>query len=85
MPRTWPGGDALTSARLLGASAAWRVERGIALEYRLTGRLISDAERALPAGGLSPDRLAAERARGARTQFGSIRGISALDPGIAVG
>ncbi|MFI7585674.1 BTAD domain-containing putative transcriptional regulator [Spongisporangium articulatum] len=79
-------GDPVTAARLRGAVATWRADRSIAVEHRLLERLVADVEARLAAAGAAgaaQQRLVIERARGARTPFGSVRGLRALDPALA--
>jgi predicted ATPase/DNA-binding SARP family transcriptional activator len=74
------------AARLLAAAEAWREARSIAAVGRCARSVVAEAEVALAAavgaGRLSLEQVAAERRRGARTPFGSLRGLIMLDPGI---
>ena len=84
-------GSALTAAqpavavRLLAAAEAWRNARSIAIG-RSARAVVAEAEAvlatAVQAGQLSRAQVEAERERGARTPFGSLRGLFLLDPGL---
>jgi hypothetical protein len=73
------------AARLLAAAESWRTTRSIAIG-RSARAVVAEAEAALEkmvrSGRLTPEGLDAERRRGARTPFGSLRGLYMLDPGL---
>jgi hypothetical protein len=66
-------GESVAGAQLLATASAWWRQRSIAPAGRW---LRAQAQRAEP--GLSE----ADRDRGERTPFGSMRGLAALDPGL---
>jgi hypothetical protein len=72
------GGEVAVAARLLGAGQAWRAARGVEPGTRLARGLIDAALQRL---GEQPGArvLELEAERGARTPFGSLRGLGALD------
>jgi predicted ATPase/DNA-binding SARP family transcriptional activator len=73
------------AVRLLAAAEAWRTARSIAIG-RSARAVVAEAEavlaEAVRAGHLSQEQVEAETERGARTPFGSLRGLFMLDPGL---
>lgn len=65
------------ATRLLAASRAWRAVRGLSLVNGAAREVIEKAETELLLGA-SP----LEQARGERVPFGSLRGLTMLDPGL---
>jgi tetratricopeptide (TPR) repeat protein len=75
--------DAAVATRLLAAGRAWREDRSIALVGRSVRSVVVKAEAALAAGAGPAGRQAdTERSRGERTPFGSLRGLTMLDPAL---
>jgi predicted ATPase/DNA-binding SARP family transcriptional activator len=74
--------DPAAAIRLTAASRAWRSQRSIVIAGRWTRDRLERAEAELAACGLPAAAVEVERDRGARTPFGSLRGLSMLDPGL---
>jgi tetratricopeptide (TPR) repeat protein len=76
------GVDPAVAVRLDAAARAWRIERSIHPVGRWTRTVISRAETELAGCPLAATVVEAEHEAGARTEFGSLRGLSMLDPGL---
>jgi predicted ATPase/DNA-binding SARP family transcriptional activator len=66
-------GESVAGTRLLATASAWRRQRSIAPAGRWLRAQLERAEPGLPE---------ADRQRGERTPFGSMRGLTAVDPGL---
>jgi hypothetical protein len=67
-------GESVAGTRLLATASAWRRQRSIAPAGRWLRAQVERAEPGLPK---------ADRERAERTPFGSMRSLTALDPGLA--